>query len=397
MEPFTMTIAAFNRFLLVLILILMLQTSAWAQAGPGDVSLDVELTPSLTSAQTLSLAMFGMDSRGTASRIMNIIIENTTGNDISNLYLHISVSVSGTGTISHIDQIQGMPFSLRAGQAVVSDNIDLQRGLSGVPEYVRLSGNLTSAGEEFINSLGGSSTLPDRMYAIEFQIYSGNNRLNGGIRIAEASAVLPVEEMFTDIGFDLDAPGNIIGAPLERLSTTRPVFRWQGNATQKYRVVIVEAAEGQSAQGLIQAALDTEPVMGAAETGSLLEFEMADVVVTGNYFNYPVAMVQPLQTGQRYYWQVFASLNTPSGTVLQPSPVWQFGIQSPGSSLSELDEEILEMLSRFLPDQYLYLILNGFTVGSAEVNGQTVSGTQLLSEIERFVQDIESGIIQIVE
>ncbi len=385
------------RIALVLVFLMAIQTTSRARPVPGDVRIDIELMPSLTRAQTLSLATLGIDTRGAGARLMTLIIENRTERELSDLYLYVKVDVSGIGTVTQLDQRQGLPFSLRAGQVVTAGNNDLQHGLPGVPESIRMEGELTAAGEDFINSLEGSTILPDRIYTVELHIYHGNNRMMGGDPIAETSATLPIEEMFTDLGFDLISPGAELGMPFERITSNRPVFRWEGSATQTCRIIIVEAVEGQSAQNLIQSARNTRPVTGTSDPGELLEFEMADALVSGNSFSYPFTNVQPLQPGTHYYWQVFVQIETPSGTEWYPSPIWQYGIRRTDQRLTELDEEVLDMIEQFLPQRFLSILLEGYTVESAVIDGRTVSGAQLLMEFEQFLDDLENGRVRIVD
>ncbi len=372
----------------------------------GDVRVDIDLVPALSRAQIISLATLGVDTRGSGARLMTLIVQNTTDRQIAPLYLAVTVEVSGIGTITRIDQRDDTPFSLRPGQVVVANNNQLRRGLPGVPERIELEGELTPQGEELINSLKGSVTLPDRLYTIDFSIYHGNNRLNGGVLVARTSVSLPDQELFTDTGFDLIAPGSSIGEPAQWVTHGRPVFRWEGNAAQTYRVVVVQAVEGQPAQALIQAALETAPVSSQAGVsitqdwqipGELLEFEMVDVLVTGTSFSYPSVRVQTLQPGSWYYWQVLAVLQTPSGIAYAPSPIWQFGRRRAGIPLSELDEEIRQYLARFLPDRYHHLLLEGYKVEAASIEGEAVSGTQLLKELERLAQELEQGRLRFVD
>lgn len=364
---------------------------------PGEVRMDIELLPALSRAQTLSLATLGLDSRGSGTRLFHLIIENPSETGLQQLYFHATVSASGTGVLARVDQREGRPFSLNPFQTVVANNNDLQDGFPGVSEIITIDVDLTSSGERFVNELEGSSTLPDRIYTVEVAIYQGNNKPNGGLRIGEAIASLPVEEIFTDFGFDLLAPGDVQGAPLERITSTRPVFRWEGSATQTYRLIVVEDVEGQSAQGLLQAALDTPPVIGGEGTGNLLEYEMADVLLSGVNFSYPVSRVQPLEPGKRYYWQVFTRLTTPSGEEWFPSPIWQFGIRRTESPVSELQEEVIDEISRFLPGRFQHLLLEGYTVDQVVIDGRTVSGPQILIELQQFADDLERQAIRIVE
>ncbi|MEX0681719.1 MAG: hypothetical protein WD097_10095 [Balneolales bacterium] len=381
---------------LAVLSVLMLPPEAPAQVSQGDVRVEIDMMPSLTRTQTLSLATLGIDAQGAGSRLMNLVIENTTDELLSGLFLYVRIESSGLGSLSHIDQRQGWPFSLNPGQVVIANNNDLQNGLPGVSEDIHLRAELTDAGENFINNLEGSTTLPDRVYTVHLEIYHGNNRKYNGNLIASTSVTLPVEEMFTEVGFDLLAPGAEAGAPLER-TNSRPVFRWEGSSSRTFRLVIVEQGEGQSAQSLIREAMDTNPVIGETAAGELLDFEMADVLVSGNSFTYPASRVQPLQPGSTYYWQVFAHIDTPTGTELHPSPVWQFAIRRSGPTMTEMDEEILDLVNLFLPERYRDLFMDGYKIESAEIDGRSVSGAQLLMEIEQFVDNLENDRIRLVD
>jgi len=357
-----------------------------AQQTP-EVEIQLSLLPVLTQAQVLSLAQLGIDTRGAGNRLFNMIIENRETNPafyneagkLGNLFLSASVRVSGVGTIIQMDTDQ--PFSLRQGQVVIANNNSLQNGLPGVDERVRASGDLTPEGEQFVNNLQGSTRLPDMLYTVSVQLWHGGKR-GQGIMISESVVTLPIENLGDDFDIVLVQPGDVIGSESEALFNLFPVFRWDGDPRGVYRLIVVQKRDGQSPTSQIQAALSSDPAIIPSginlpfSPGNLLEFEMADVIVRGLAFNYPIGgNIQQLQEGETYFWQVFGVLRTPTGVEYQPSEIFEFRI-SDGTVDGEAP--VTQLLPDFLKDvvgeeMFNTLRQRGFRLESARLDGRQMS------------------------
>lgn len=402
-----------NYFLVLAVLVLALGVSICTvidsqarQLQPGDVEISIDLLPALTEAQALSLAQLGIDTRGAGTRLFNLIIENRTSEQVGNLYLAASVHVSSVGKIVQLDQ--SSPFSLTPNQIVRANNNSLQTGLPGVPERVRMNGDLTPQGENFINNLEGSTRLPDLLYSVNLQIYSGGPR-GQGVLISEASATVPIEGLSDDLDVFLIQPGDVIGTEAPSVVVPYPVFRWEGSPTRIYRIVVVQDVEGQTPESLIQSALSTNPVttrnipasatLPIAANGSLLEFEVADILTRGASLNYPTSgSVQALQMGQTYYWQILEVIRTPSGVEYQASEIYHFRLGLPDVAEEELRDNLMTLLEQLLePAQYEALIQGGFNLDSINMNGITSTGPSMEIILEDILRQMQDGEIERID
>jgi len=364
-----------------------------------DVQIELSLLPVLSEAQTLSLAQLGIDTRGSGNRLFNMIIENrefadefyNDQNKLEGLYLSASVRVSGVGKIIRLES--DASFSMRRNQVIIANNNSLQDGLPGVDENVRGKGDLTPEGEEFINSLKGSTRLPDMVYTISLELWYGGKR-GQGVLISESMVTLPVESLSDDFDIVLIQPGEAAGSEPDPLFSRYPVFRWDGDPRAVYRLIVVQAREGQSPESLIQASLGSDPSIIPSginlpfTVGSLLEAEMVDAIVRGLAFNFPVGgNVQQLQPNERYFWQVFGVQRTPSGVEYQPSEVFEFSIGEQQRQATTEAVAIPTIVRALIGQEETQRLTDGgFTLQSAMLDGTFLPESQLEQLINQLCE-----------
>lgn len=352
-----------------------------------DISVDLILDQRLTEAQTLSLPTLGINMRGRGSRIMNLIIRNSTDRRQENLYFHIEVSAARLGMISIMEQRE-TPFSLDAGQTVNATNNQLVDGTWDIRERITFRTEMTEAGDRLLERLEGSTRLPNDIYQVKVELYQERN---GERRLIDYT----IEQIGTAVGGDdLDLsllnPGGPAGSSVS-ISSSQPTFRWDGQQGERYRLIVVRD-DGQSPETLFQSALSTEP------SGSLLDFEMADMIINQSSFNYPISGVQPLQAGEKYFWQIFTLIETSSGTEEQPSEIWEFQIADQGTTARvPMSENVATFLRELLPDgTYQQMEEDGYSLGGMEIDGQQYSGPALIMKIEELMRQNEAGEITII-
>lgn len=367
------------------------------QAQSSDLMLEVQLDDRLTEAQRLDLNRLGVDTQGRGASLIEVTLENTNQNrELNDLYLYIRIEASGVGTIAELHQRQGDPFSLRPGQIVIADNNQLSDGLPGVPEPIRFEdAGLTPDGEQFINELEGFR-LPRRNFTVTLGIYKGANRENVyDEELAKVSKSFGNQALGgEDLSIHLMSPGQELGGD-GFVTTTRPVFNWEGDQADRYRLIVVEDT-GDDPESLIQNAIATEPVIGGGGFGDYLDYEMVDALISdATHFTYPVADVQNLQEGQRYFWQVFTLINTADGEISIPSDIWEFTIVDPGDQVvEEMEAEVEEVLVELLSEQQLEeLEAGGFSLEAMELNGQRYSGPEIRQMLQQLVERKREGEI----
>ncbi|MDR8390646.1 hypothetical protein NC796_05830 [Aliifodinibius sp. S!AR15-10] len=373
---------------------------------PGDVQaqtpveLDLVLQPQLTKAQVLSLSNLGVDRSGQGAPLFNLVIRNNENREQRNLYLELQISSNKRGAIANLYQWHNRPFHLSAGEVVTANNNQLQNGLPGVEESIRFNGGLTQSGEDFINDLASSTTFPADIYTVTLSLYQGGNSDSGG-ELLDSIEESFGENISTDTSIDLYLvqPGGEVGSS-EQITTTLPVFRWDGPTNTNYRLVIVED-NGQSPETLIQSALGSEPILenGTSGIGSLLDFEIVDARLNNITFSMPPSGVQNLEAGQKYYWQVFVNRETVNATENIPSEIWEFTVASgePGANTAVVTTEVENSLHRLLGREQLNrLNEDGYNFNSIVIGGQTYQGAAAVQKLQELSNRIDNGEITII-
>jgi hypothetical protein len=385
----------------VLPFLLLLSSPALAQQNPGDVVVDIRLLEAVTQAQVISLSTLGVDVRGRGQKVMELVLQNRLNETVKDLYFYITVSSSNVGLIADVDSKPDTPFSLRPNQLMITDNNRLHDGLPEIPEYVHFEGGLTPAGEDFIESLEGATRLPDAVYTVTVSIYQGGNRLTGGRVISTVTRSIGSQPITNTIDFNLLTPGGPLGSN-ELIASSQPSFRWDGPSNTEYRLILVQdPGRGQSPEALIQAAVSTEPTSGQASVGTLLEYEMVDVVLTSNNYFYPAAGVKRLPPGAKFYWQVIARIRTSRGTDNRPSGIYEFTLSNPQAAQNAEIQSVTTPLATSISPEVAAAIQNliqsGFAMDKMIVDGREVSGAALQAFLEDFVEKIKRGEIIIVK
>lgn len=382
-------------------ILLFFSSPIFAQQSFGDVTVDIRLMEAVTRAQVLSLSTLGIDVGGRGQRVMELVLQNRLNQTVKDLYFHVTVSSTNVGLIAEVDSKPDTPFSLRPNQLMITDNNRLYDGLPEIPELVGFVGDLTPQGKTFVESLNGSTRLPDAVYTVVVSLYQGSNRPNGGRMIATVTQSVGSQPITNTIDFNLLAPGGPLGSN-ELIASGQPSFRWDGPTSTEYRLILVQdPGRGQSPEALIQAAISTEPTSGQAAVGTLLEYEMLDVVLNTNNYFYPASGVKRLQPGSKFYWQVIARIRTSRGTDNRPSGIFEFTLSNPqAAQVAEIQSAIVPLASSISPEAAAAiqnLIQGGFKLDRMVIDGRELSGTALQAFLEDFVEKIKRGEIIIVK
>lgn len=368
---------------------------AFAQSESDKISLDLSLSPALENAQVLGLASLGVDNKGTGPVLVSGTLINNTNEVLTNLFFEFSIEGAQVGVIAEIIQQAAYPFTLDPGQVVYGTNNDIQNeAIPGIEETMRFDGGLTQVGEDFIENLSGSTTLPADIYTFSVTISQVTNA--DGKRVL-ASQVIELGGSAGGVILDeksifLKTPGDVIGSEVN-ISNPFPQFSWEGDASSEYRVIVVKANGQDSPESLIESAKSSESTQ---KGGSLLQFENLDATVIGNSYQYPSSGAQALIAGQTYYWQVITTIQTAVGTEELTSEVWSFKLSAPNeaTTLVEIDQETFDILVRLVgEEQYAELTESGYSFEGIEANNQIVSGIVALQLLAEIIQKIEDGDI----
>lgn len=356
-----------------------------------QVSLDVEPSAILENAQVLSVSGLGISTDGSGPVIMSLTMENLTGERIDNLFLEIIVSAAKQGNIVEYTQDSDRPFSLRPFQSVYITNNNLaNETFPGIEESVSFSGGLTSAGDDLIGNLSGSTTLPRDTYAIEinlFKMTDAGGRTNIASDAAEIGGGRNVGASVEESEIYLKVPGDVLGSEAE-ITNPYPQFSWEGQNNVSYRLLVVEQNPQDNPESLLQSAKSSNPF---SEGGSLLEFENLDVIVEGTSYQFPSSGAQPLEEGKTYFWRVITTIQSSGDTEEISSEIWNFTLKNqsqptPDTPVSdELEEVIVELIGQ---ESYRRLSESGFELESIEYDGQQFTGMAATMKLEELLQKI---------
>jgi hypothetical protein len=371
------------------------QNSAYAQQA--SLSLTVELNQSLLNSQVINIQSL-IPANGQGPNLFRLFLKNENiSEEAKGLYFNLSVRSEKNGPILNIYQLEGQPFSLDPAQMVYATNNNLGNGLPGVDEFIEFEGELTSGGKEFVNSLLGSNYLPADRYILVIEIYQGHNKQRGGVRVASATAEVRTSKAADLYSLYLLSPGNVAGSNAV-VAAQYPNFQWQGIAGTSYRLILVEAREGESAQSLISGAKSTVPILlNAASTGSLIEHEMLDVIVERSSFQYPASGVQALEPGKTYYWQVFAQLKTANGIEERGSEIWSFTIPRRAMAAPVHNMSMAQRaLQTVLGERFDEFMQRGYSFKSLETEDHIYLGGQALQKLMELSRKAERGEVSII-
>tara|TARA_R110002124_G_scaffold114662_2_gene270119 strand:+ start:1513 stop:2712 length:1200 start_codon:yes stop_codon:yes gene_type:complete len=362
-------------------------------AQPGDISLEIEVSDILSNSQLLGLTNLGIDKDGRGPVLVSGFIQNVSDTVVSDLFLEVKVFAGKVGEIVNVSSRQGFPFSLASGQSIyVTNNTLSQDNVPGIKETVKFDGGLTSEGDNFIENLGGSTTLPADVYSIELTIFQITNE-NRKVALASAQAQIGGSVPFAEsVDFFLRTPGDITDANVE-ITNPYPQFSWEGEQGIEYRLIVVKSSANDSPESQLQSARSSAPI---SDGGSLLQYESLDVYVTGESFQYPSSGAQPLEAGQTYYWQLSTSIQSGNNFEERTSEIWSFKLSELETAEAPIiiNEETKKAIQRLIGNgRFENLTGSGYTIQSFELDGVTYSGNQAAIVLNQFLRKIENGDI----
>lgn len=382
----------FGKYLVVALALIFFSTFS-ALGQETDVSVRVEANETVQSVNIQSL--MANNRRGT--NLFRLFLSNNSSERIDDLYLEIIISSERVGRIIRLAQVNNQPFSLKPGQQIYATNNSLREGVLGVEEAIQFEGNFTSEGQQFVNSLQGDTELPAGRYTVEINVYQGAG-LQSQITSDLADFGANIVENTGD--FYLLSPGDIVGNN-SAIANPYPHFQWQGMSGRSYRLIVVEANDGESPQSLLESAASTAPTRenGSPTGGSLVDFEMLDVVLSHSNFQYPSSGVQDLKPGEAYYWRVIGRLETSSGQETTESEIWSFSLTDNRDRLTGSvmqSQELSRVLEILLGDQYETLNQQDYSFQSLKVEEQELQGGQAVQKLIELSERVEEGEVSII-
>lgn len=362
----------------------------------AQLSMDIEIDENLSNSQSINIQSL-LASNGKGPTLFRMYLQNNSAGYADDLFFRLLVESDKVGRILEVRQLSGQPFSLDPGQQVFATNNNIGDGLPGVEELIQFDGELTIEGREFVNELKGTTSLPADRYRIRIEVHKGS--ANGEL-LASETAELGRNIIEQTHDFYLLSPGNVVGSDAT-IANRYPSFQWQGTAGTDYRLVVVEGKDNESPQSLIEGALSTSPIRvnRASSGGSLVEYEMLDVLVSQSTFQYPNTGVQNLQSGKTYYWKVISRLQSSSGVQQSESEIWSFTLTfSQQRAQSEKQSaEYSKILQQIFGSQLEQYKQDGYQFHSLIKNGKILKGGEGLQKLMELHRRAKQGDISIVK
>ncbi|TYP93386.1 hypothetical protein LX73_1089 [Fodinibius salinus] len=381
---------------LTLLTICVALFSFWAtevRAQNADLELRVEPNKTLIQSQAIDVqSLITNDGRGPNLFRMFLRNQNTTS-AAENLYFEVIVNSDRIGTIARATQRSSQPFSLGPGEQIYATNNTISNGLPGVEEQVILEGDLTPAGTDFVNSLQGSGSLPPDRYRVTVNIFQGSGQQ---LKVASATAEVGTNLTEDSQDFYLLSPG---GAEGESIANPYPYFQWQGQATSRYRLLVVESKENDSPQSLLEGAESSAATQknGVSAGGSLVDYEMLDVMIDQPGFQYPNTGAQQLEPGKTYYWRVIRQLNTTAGTETRESEIWNFTLAANQDRVTTSQgRQFSKALQSILGSRLQQLREDGYTFESVKVDDNVFRDGQAVQQLIELNRKAERGDVSIL-
>ncbi len=362
----------------------------------GTFTLDIQLAPILEQAQVLDLISLGLDNKGSGPQVVTGTMKNETDELLGNLYFEIRIEAQQRGLLAELVQQAAYPFTLDPQQLVYGTNNDIvDEALPGIEETFRFDGGLTTEGEDFIEDLGGSTSLPADIYTIYVSVSQVTNAC-GRVVLDEQIVQLGGSEtgaILDELSIALRTPGADLGTNFS-ITNPFPQMSWEGDVNTKYRVIVVSEDGDRDIQTMFDDAKGSLPQM---EGGNLITpFEFLDIRVDGTSLQYPTAGAQALLTGKTYYWQVSTEVNRTGDIEEIISDIWTFTLIDPTDETSaaaqEIDEETVQALIALIgSDLFTTLAEDGFVFESIEMDNQTLSGVVGIQKLAEILEKINDG------
>lgn len=367
--------------------------SAFQVNAQDKIDVTLILDSRITDSERVRIQDLEISSTGQGANVMTLVMQNTTSEVQEDLYLYISVESSSRGILAEFDQKSGRPFSMRPNQRTQGNNNQFESGFPGISESISLDGDLTSDGE----SLLSRGVLPPAIYTFNISVYQGANRSDGGQLVGQSAGQFEVGASGDEQDIILLAPGANLDEGVT-IPVRRPFFTWSGGGANSYRLIVVHAIEGESAESLLSQAYQSSQ-------NTQLDFKMFDQTFRNRTeTTYPASGAQPLIRGEKYFWQIFGEIATPSGTETRSSEIWEFTVERTDGSETTNDEmddsmqQILSALQEMVSQEDIdELISGGYNLSSIILDGRTYRGQDALVQIFQLMNAFEAGELEIVD
>lgn len=348
-----------------------------------EIEVELLLSPTLQNAKIVYISNFDLLREGAAQFLYQVTITNNSGQEQRGK-LSFKVKRDDEDVISAMTR----EFRLPSQPSIISlNNIQLTMGypLPNGDQIIYDEQNIQNPSNEFQDEVLQGGKLPDGRYILLTSF------INTITNEEFPSPITTLEVMSSPYIFPIAPGSNDISNP-EIIYSQFPVFQFNTNLSDPLALLdepfLVQVYKKLDFHNSADEVLTTTPH---------LEYRTGRTI-----FQYPQGEgEQPLEPGS-YLWRVQMILPTTHGTEIIQSPILAFNFMDPtnaGESMIEkaTAEEVFRLLRYLLGQQAdVYAqMLNGYSLKTIRINGETIKLTELFSRIMRYegkvfrIEDLE--------
>ena len=355
----------------------------------NDIRINVTLSDTFDS-QNLAGLITHPFNREVGEPIVIFEIENDTDQNYSQLFLEIIVESDAYGRLITSTQNSSNGIEVEAGSRIQFSNLDIvAESVPGVSGSAKFDFEMGSEARDLLNLLNRGALVGDDRYTVKATIYTLNESGNARNLHAESSV-----EYVTSLQRE-QLTINPNRESVERLSNIdlreeRPAFEWDGLENQVFRLVVVEDRDGIDVEQSLNQRF-SQPFV-ADEIRDVAQNVYLDVLTRGNQFELPENLVNALEQGKNYAWQVRSNVRTTTSSFEVASEIWRF------STNRVLDTELIDLLSRLMGRAKVQQLLDrGLQLHRIELDGEVYTAEEAVVLLREMTNKINNNKARVGE
>ncbi len=355
----------------------------------NDIRINVTLSDTFDS-QNLAGLITHPFNREVGEPIVIFEIENDTDQNYSQLFLEIIVESDAYGRLITSTQNSSNGIEVEAGSRIQFSNLDIvAESVPGVSGSAKFDFEMGSEARDLLNLLNRGALVGDDRYTVKATIYTLNESGNARNLHAESSV-----EYVTSLQRE-QLTINPNRESVERLSNIdlreeRPAFEWDGLENQVFRLVVVEDRDGIDVEQSLNQRFSQSFV--ADEIRDIAQNVYLDVLTRGNQFELPENLVNALEQGKNYAWQVRSNVRTTTSSIEVASEIWRF------STNRVLDTELIDLLSRLMGRAKVQQLLDrGLQLHRIELDGEVYTAEEAVVLLREMTNKINNNKARVGE
>jgi hypothetical protein len=316
--------------------------------------------------------------------VLEFQIQNPVENGRTEYMLESTLRSGYYGVLLNSIQSEDTGIVLEAGEVIQFTNLDIIEGkLPGSSNELKFDFSLSSSARNILSALGEGALVADDTYTVEVNLY---RKSDGDVSVeAIATDSISFETTLATENLEIRDSDN----ELNRLSKVdlrfeAPLFQWRGLNDLLYRLIVVKKTDSEMAVKLLSDRF--EKPFSSESTSDISENIYLDVQTRSSSYQYPEELLEFLEQGESYAWQVRSNVRTTHGNKEISSEVWDF-------TTEEIDtNELTELLSILLGSEKVEQLLSeGLELDTIELDGVTYTAGEAVVILREMIQKIKNN------